>query len=151
MQKMVGGQIVEMTPEEVEQFEESRKDPIDKIRDKKWKDIKIERSRRNYGGVYVDSKWFHTDEPTRAQYSIMLTTALEKEWASDYVIEANWKTMTGTYTPMTVAKLRAIRDAETANEKINFANAEVHRLTMLAASDPTDYDFSSGWCEIYGG
>lgn len=36
-------------------------------------------------------------------------------------------------------------------EQANFDNAEKHRLAMLAADNPLDYDYSTGWQEVYHG
>lgn len=114
-----------------------------------WAAIKEFRTARKAGGVHVGDHWFHSDEPSRVQYSILLTAALCKGWAAEYVIEPNWKTMSGAFTSMTTAKLRDITDTGMVNEAANFANAETHRQAMLLEEDPTTYDYSSGWVEVY--
>ena len=37
------------------------------------------------------------------------------------------------------------------DEQADFANAERHRAAMLAAANPLDYDYSTGWTATYGG
>ena len=34
-------------------------------------------------------------------------------------------------------------------EQADFANAEKHRLAMLQAQNPLEYDYSKGWTAIY--
>lgn len=118
-----------------------------------WNAIKAERDRRKYGGFKVvvggEDKWFHSDEPSRNQYGVMLTTAIEKGLPVDFVFDA-WKTMDGTKLPMTVELVRRIRDAGMAMEKQHFNNAEIHKAAMEASSDPAAYDFSTGWPKVFG-
>lgn len=35
-------------------------------------------------------------------------------------------------------------------EQADFANAERHRIAMLKADNPLEYNYSDGWSAIYG-
>ena len=110
-----------------------------------WAAIKALRDAKKSGGFKFGLRWFHSDEPSRAQYGILLTTALEKSLPTVYVLNATWKDMSGTKAPLTVADLRGIRDAGLLLEAQLFAVAEAHRAAMEASATPSDYDFSTGW------
>lgn len=116
-----------------------------------WLKIKTMRDARKSGGFKVGLKWFHSDEPSRAQYGILLTTALEKLLLDSYVLNAAWKDMSGVKEPLTVGILRQIRDAGLTLEATLFAVAEAHRASMEAALNPETYDFSTGWPATFGG
>ena len=116
-----------------------------------WQKIKAMRDARKSGGFKVGVKWFHSDEPSRAQYGILLTTALEKLLLDGYVLNAAWKDMGGLKEPLTVGTLRQIRDAGLTLEATLFAVAEAHRASMEAAPNPETYDFSTGWPATFGG
>ncbi|MFQ1016090.1 DUF4376 domain-containing protein [Avibacterium paragallinarum] len=110
-----------------------------------WKKIKEERYRRTHSGVYVESvnKWFHTDEASRQQYTFMRTLPSFPE--------TQWKTMDNSFVLMNEALLDQLALTLMQQEQANFDNAEKHRLAMLAVDNPLDYDYSTGWQEIYHG
>lgn len=112
--------------------------------------IKAERDRRKAGGFYTGSQWFHSDEASRGQYGILLSLAVEKQLPSGYVLNAAWMDMDKVYTPMTVAKLRLIRDVGLVLEAALFDAAKAHIEALQASDDPAAYDFSSGWPAAYG-
>lgn len=128
-------------------------DPPAPTADQMWDKIKTERDLRKSGGFKVVvagvDTWFHSDEPSRSQYGVLLTTAIEKALPVDFVFDPAWKCMDGTKLPMTVALVRQIRDAGLVVEAQNFNNAELHRAAMEASADPSAYDFSAGWHQIY--
>ena len=61
-----------------------------------------------------------------------------------------WKTMDGTFTPMTCQLAFDIVKAAKSGELATFAAAETHRVAMEASADPASYDYSGGWPKIYG-
>ncbi|MGY6771870.1 DUF4376 domain-containing protein [Gallibacterium sp. ZY190522] len=130
----IDGQVVDAPPVII---------PIEQRQKVVWERIKAERYKRTHSGVYVASvdKWFHTDEPSRQQYTFMRTLP---------VFEAlNWKTMDGTFIEMDKALLDTLSVTILQMEQANFDNAEKHRLAMLASNEPENYDYSTGWIEIY--
>lgn len=110
-----------------------------------WGQIKQKRYQNCRSGVYVKSvdKWFHSDDASRQQYTFMRTLP-------DFPA-TRWKTMDNSFVEMTKALLNELSLAMFAHEQADFANAERHRLGMLAAENPLDYDYSTGWQEVYGG
>ncbi|MCW9710924.1 DUF4376 domain-containing protein [Avibacterium sp. 21-586] len=109
-----------------------------------WGKIKQKRYQNCRGGVYVKSvdKWFHSDDASRQQYTFMRTLP-------DFPPTA-WKTMDNSFVEMTKALLNELSLAMFTHEQADFANAERHRLAMLAVDNPLDYDYSTGWSAIYG-
>lgn len=110
-----------------------------------WEQIKQKRYNNGRLGVYVKSvdKWFHSDDASRQQYTFMRTLA-------DFP-PTQWKTMDNTFVTMTKDLLNELSLAMFTNEQADFANAEKHRLAMLEADNPQDYDYSTGWREVYHG
>lgn len=115
-----------------------------------WEKIKKERDRReDETGFKVGTEWFHSDRPSHAKYSTLLTLALEMSLPNDYVLEPAWKDMHGNFAPMTVGKLRQIRNVGVHVVSQIFARAEVHRVLMEQSEDPLIYDYSTGWPEAF--
>lgn len=110
-----------------------------------WERIKQKREQNTHIGCYVASidKWFHADINSRQQYIFMRTL-------SQIPQETMWKTMDNSFVEMTKALLDELSLALFAQEQADFANAERHRLQMLATESPLDYDFSDGWSTTYG-
>lgn len=117
-----------------------------------WEKIMSERTRRENGGVLVTvsaagvtpavTKWFYTVVTERLRYM----GAARKGAA---LTPVQWKTMDGTFVTMDSTLVGAVIDAIEAADRTNFANAETHRTNMLAAADPTTYNYSTGWTAIY--
>lgn len=109
-----------------------------------WEQIKAKREVNGRKGCFVASvgKWFHTDDHSRQQYIFMRTLAKIPP-------KTLWKTMDNSFVEMTKALLDELSFAMFTQEQSDFANAERHRLQMLAANAPLEYDFSTGWSETY--
>lgn len=109
-----------------------------------WERIKQKRHDNLRGGVYVKSisKWLHSDDESRAQYTFMRTMPTLPE-------KMVWKTMDNTFVPMTKALLDELSLQLLADEQADFANAERHRAAMLKAEIPLEYDYSGGWTQTY--
>lgn len=114
-----------------------------------WEAIKQKRYDNLRQGVYVKSvgKWFQTDDATRLQYLTLRTLS-----DAAFPLKEPWKTMDNTYLPKekcTKALFEEIVMQTVADETADFHNAERHRLAMLQAEDPLQYDFSKGWTANY--
>jgi len=110
-----------------------------------WERIKQKRYDNLRQGVYVKSvgKWFQTDDATRLQYLTLRTLDAEA-----FPLKEPWKTMDNTYIPpekCTKDLFNEIVMQMVADETADFHNAERHRLAMLQAEKPLEYDFSKGW------
>lgn len=109
-----------------------------------WEAIKQKRHTITRGGVYIKSvkKWFHTDDSSRTQY---LALQILPELPSDLM----WKTMDNSFVKLTKPLLTELAMTILATEQADFANAERHRVAMMEANNPFDYDFSRGWSDTY--
>lgn len=109
----------------------------------RWEAIKVERDRREVGGVLVGTKWFHSDATSRIK-QIALVMA-----GANLPAGLQWKTMDGSFVNMTQALAGQIFGASLAATSAIFAKAEEHKAAMEAAENPAVYDFSEGWPTIY--
>jgi hypothetical protein len=124
-----------------------------------WALIKAERERRKDGGVQVSGFWFHSDTDSRIQWLALKDTARDMlaagrgDTSPVYLMgqPIHWKTMAGTFVPVTVRLALDVVQAIKDRDGIAFARAETHRIAMEVADDPESYDFSTGWPAIYGG
>jgi len=114
-----------------------------------WELIKAKRTQINASGVFVSGDWYHTDPETLAQYSIMYAAISVNSLPSGYTFNNNWKTMDGTFRPMTVTLLKKIINTGMANAAANFANAEAHKAAMMATLVPSAYNYSTGWTKVH--
>ena len=114
------------------------------LQDEIWEQIKQKRHTVTRGGVYVKSvkKWFHTDDSSRTQY---LALQILPELPSELM----WKTMDNSFVKMDKALLTELAMTILQAEQADFTNAEKHRLAMLQAENPLEYDYSGGWSATY--
>lgn len=117
--------------------------------DEMWERIKAKRYNNLRHGVYIKSvgKWFQTDDATRLQYLTLRTLPDEA-----FPLKEPWKTMDNTFLPKekcTKALFDEIVMQMVNDETADFHNAERHRLTMLKADKPLEYDYSKGWTANY--
>ncbi len=143
MKKYINGVPVEMTEEEVAEFEAERAVPLEVRQNAAWERIKTERDRRKYLGVKVGDHWFHSDDPSRIQ---QLALAM---MGAAIPAGLQWKTLTTTPPPvfvaMTPALASGIFQATAASDAAIFGAAEIHRVAMEASETPEAYDCTAGW------
>lgn len=108
-----------------------------------WQQIKAERDRRKSAGVLVSGKWFHTDPDSRIQQLGLVMMGAS-------VPSVPWKTMDGSFTPMSQSLATAIFQAVAGLDMALFAKAEEHRTAMLAAELPEQYEWRTGWPAAFG-
>lgn len=122
-------------------------DVLAQIKKLMWLKIQDERTRRQNGGVFINSvsKWFHSDQTSRIQQLglVMMGASLPAG--------IMWKTMDGTFVEMTQTLANAIFNAVATLDQQAFGVAENHRVSMEASATPATYDFSGGWPAIYTG
>lgn len=122
-----------------------------------WCAIKVERDRRKAGGVQVAGKWFHTDSDSRTQHLGLKDEARDVlaaggSLADHLVIDGApvvWKTMDGSFLPITGQRAFDVVAAAKVLDKRAFACAEEHRIAMEASDEPANYDYSAGWPPVY--
>lgn len=112
---------------------------------KTWELIKKERERRQYDAVFVDGNWFHSDLDSRIKYEKFIKMG-------NSLPPTPWKVKSpggGLFDPifvtMTPALLEKIATAIVMAEINIFAAAEKHKVAMLKAPVPSDYDYLSDW------
>jgi hypothetical protein len=127
-----------------------------------WEYIKAERERRKTGGVKVNiagvGKWFHTDNDSRIQQLGLKDRARDLLGAGGAMTDnifilgqqVNWKTMDGSFVPITAQATFDIVSAVGDLDAVQHATAEAHKAAMEASADPASYDYSTGWQAIFG-
>ena len=105
-----------------------------------WERIKDKRAQSCHAGIYIKSlkKWLHSDADSRQQYTFLRTLDKLPE-------NLMWKTVDNSFVPMTRALLDELSLKLIADEQHDFQNAERHKVAMLKAENPLEYDYSSGW------
>ena len=120
-------------------------DPVAPALASKWKAIQDERDRRKHAGFMTDGHRFHSDPDSRIQ---QLGLVMMGDSMPSGIM---WKTMDGTFVPMTPALASAIFQTTASADVALFTAAENHRAVINAMTDwkqITDYDFSGGWPEV---
>lgn len=147
MIKVVNGEPIEMTAEEIAAFEASRAVPIETIKAQVWEKIKAYRDNLvENGGFKVGAHWYHSDLISRTRYLGLLLLG------SNIPTGQEWKTMDNGYVPITQAWVQQVFAAITMQDAALMEAAKVHRAAMEASSDPAAYDWmSTGWPETYTG
>lgn len=139
MIKIVDGQPVEMTPEEIANFEADRAVPLEVSQAQAWEHIKAERERRRVGGVKVGAHWFHSDDSSRIQQIGLVMLG------QNIPAGLKWKVIGGALVDMTPTLAQQIFGAQAARDAALFAVAEQHIGAAAQAADPLAYDYSAGW------
>lgn len=122
-----------------------------------WERIKARRDQVKAGGTKVGTKWYHSDDASRAQYLglVRLADAAVAAGGTDSTTlqysgqDIQWKTMDGSFIKMTVKRANDVFAAVTGLDFAAFAAAETHRAAMAALDNPFEYDFSAGWPQVY--
>lgn len=109
-----------------------------------WRRIQAERDRRKFNGVRIGTNWFHSDDTSRIQ---QIGLVLMGAGMPPGIM---WKTLGGGFVQMTPSLAQQIFMATGSQDMAIFTRAEQHRAAMMAAPDPTAYDFSTGWPLTFG-
>ncbi|MDP8176357.1 DUF4376 domain-containing protein [Pasteurella skyensis] len=122
--------------------QEAKAKKLKKEQKQAWENIKKYRDKLSQSGVKVGDKWFHSDEISHLRLMTLKQLPALPE-------NLQWKTMDGSFVIMTEELLSNVINARLLTEIANFKNGERHKMLMLQSENPLEYDFSSGWCEIY--
>lgn len=111
-----------------------------------WLAIQEERTRRQAGGVFIQSanKWFHSDQTSRIQQLGLVMMG------ANMPANINWKTMDGSFVIMTPALAVSIFNASATLDMTAFGVAEQHRANLMSSPTPETYNYLSFWPAIYG-
>lgn len=121
----------------------------EEIKAEMWEKIKANRDERMNGGFKVEVepevfKWYHSDTKSRIQHLGLLM-------AGAAVPPIPWKTMDGTWVPMSQAIAQAIFNSAMVLDVALSTAGEQHKAAMEASEDPASYDYSGGWPENFLG
>jgi len=89
-------------------------------------------------------KWFHSDVFSRTQQLGLLAMGTGMPEG------IQWKTMDGSFVPMTPTLAQQILAAGGASDQALMTVCETLTSSMLAAPDPTTFDITKGWPKVYG-
>lgn len=128
---------VELTTEQRTQFKATHQAQM-------WERIKQKRYENSLGGVYIErvGKWFQTGEEEKTKY-----LGLDK--VIDKVGEIDWKCADNSFIKLDRTLLDDIFMQMVVTENADHLNAEKHRLAILEADNPLEYDYSGGWSKTY--
>ena len=132
--------------------------PIDSVLNMAWGWVQTHRDSLYEAGCEVAPHgWFHNDTQSRSRWERMVNRANATGMADGdaYLIggqQVQWKTMGGTFVPLTAGIIRAVVAAFEIQEAAIFVAAETHRqaLWLLADVDAVAaYDWRAGWPAVY--
>lgn len=136
---LTGEQItVDLTPDEISQAKSIWDSNLSNRQESKWNQIKLKRDFVQSGGVFVNDKWFHSDISSRVKINFILSSESVEEGLQ-------WKTMDGSFVPMTLDLAKQIVSAINSLDSDSFLVSQKHKQSMLSSSDPDNYDYSSEW------
>ena len=114
------------------------------IRSQMLSAVQAERDRRRAAGVRVGTNWFHSDDASRIQQLALVM------FGANMPSGIMWKTMSGSFVPMTPTLAGQIFQAAAGSDMTLFAVAEQKKAAINASASPQTYDYLSGWPLVYG-
>lgn len=132
-----------------------------------WEKIKEYRDSHKYKGIKItvsgETHWIHSDQASRIQHLGLLGAAILHVFRAFFNVtdlplfpaDLLWKTMSVNnlgnpiFITLTWTIALQIFAADAALEASCFAKAEVHRALMLMSNDPLNYDYTTGWPEVF--
>lgn len=146
MIKLVNGVAVEMTAEEIAEFEASRTESSDAIKARKWEEIKKYRDNLvENGGCKMGGHWYHSDTISRTRYLGLMMLGASIPAGNE------WKTMENGFVPITQTWVQQVFGALFAQDAALMDAGKAHKTALDASSDPASYDYTTGWPETYTG
>jgi hypothetical protein len=109
-----------------------------------WNEIKAYRDLRKSSGVKVGNFWYHTDDTSRIQHLGLVMLG------ANIPADLLWKTMSGEFVQMHQSLALGIFQAIAFSDTQIFKIAEIHKATMMASPDPSNYNYKTGWPLVYG-
>lgn len=133
--------------------------PLQERRDRVWARVKMERAKRQDGGVLVSGHWFQSDQTSRIQLMRLDSKAFAVLAGGGAVGDQltvagqplQWKTWENGLVPMTVGLAQTIASAVEILDAMAFTRGEVLRAQITASADPESIDITTGWPAIYTG
>jgi len=106
--------------------------------------IKAERDRRKFNGVYVSSKWIHTDADSRTQWLGMVMMGAS-------VPTIDWTTMDNSTITTSQTLASQVFQATATLDATLFSYAKTLIASVNASSDPASIDIMAGWPDTFTG
>lgn len=124
-----------------------------------WTAVKVERARREYGGVLAAGHWFQTDLESQIKHQSNLIDAkdmMASGGTNDDILTigglpVGWKTYDNGVVPLTVGLAVAIAGAIKVQTALAYARGEQLRAQIEVSDDPESIDITTGWPPVYGG
>lgn len=116
-----------------------------------WEKIKAHRDVLQEAGCKVGTDWFHNDVKSRSQWERMANRSAAQADAEPYLVGGQavpWKTMGGSFVPLTAGKIREVVTAFEVRELSIFAKAEQHKAALAAKTTVEEmiaYNWLAGW------
>lgn len=107
-------------------------------------DIKTERDRRKLNGVFVQSKWIHSDTYSRTQWMAMVMMGAS-------IPSIAWTTMDGTSITTSQTLAGQVFQACAQLDAAVFSYAKTLMNQVDASTDPGSIDITTGWPATYEG
>lgn len=109
-----------------------------------WQRIKTIRDKyTQQGGYKAQGKWFHSDTFSRSQQIGLVIMG------SSIPAGLQWKTMDGSFVPMTPTLAQAVFQAAALQDNLLFSYAEQLNQQVKLSTNPTSIDIEQGWPETY--
>ena len=135
-------------------------DDLSKKKSQKWEAIKTKRNTLTQtGGYKALGNWFHSDTFSRSQQLGLARRADRVEYSNGNMDaqfsgdEPNsllfWKTMDGSFVPVTPRLAQSISDAAERSDISIFKYAEQLNQQVQASTNPDSVDIEQGWPETY--
>jgi hypothetical protein len=132
----------------------------DEIISAKTKDILALREKHNSSGFLAMNFWWQNDPESKNQWTYLTTEAqnvqitggdMEAVILDDSGNPYSWRTMTGESVQLSANLIYSVTRRGAADQNKNYQNAIYHVAQLNLSQDPQNYDFSSGWSDIYQG
>lgn len=132
--------------------------PIEDRRATRWEQVKVERTRRENGGVQLGGHWFQTDADSRIRFMRLdakASSALAAGGTPSTVLtvggqDLHWKTEENELVPMTAGLAQSIATAIENLDAAAFARGEALRAQVNASDSPESIDITTGWPLVFG-
>ncbi len=158
----VGGGVVIVTRAVVPWSAEEISADLTSKRSNIWSRIKqIRDTKTQQGGYKAQGKWFHSDTFSRSQQIGLARKADRVEYSNGDMDtqfsgdEPNsllfWKTMDGSFVPVTPRLAQSISDAAEQSDISIFKYAEQLNQQVKLSANPTSIDIEQDWPETYQG
>ena len=113
-----------------------------------WERIKSYRDEREDSGVKMAidtvNYWFHSDTKSLIKYIFLMI------FASQFPNALKWKTLSGDKVTLSTSIIINLFFTILNYGGVVFEVAEQHKVDMQSASDPLNYNYTTGWPPIFG-